>query len=60
MQVAPSVTELRAAIEAAFGAAEVPPAETVLAELYREDPPPAAVRYAFESIGYTDEELSTL
>ena len=36
MQVAGSISELRAEIEAAFAGTEVPPAEDVLAERYRD------------------------
>ena len=54
MQVAPSVTELRAEIEAAFGAAEVPPAETVLAEPYRDTVDPGELLAAFRGKHWRD------
>src|SRR5690606_33477243 len=47
VQVARPVTELRAEIEAAFGAAEVPPAETVLAERYRDAVDPGEMLAAY-------------
>jgi hypothetical protein len=70
VQVARSVTELRAEIEAAFGAAEVPPAETVLAERYRDAVDPGELLAAFRGKHWRDlgrrdlflhrESLSTL
>jgi len=54
VQVARSVTELRAEIEAAFGAAEVPPAETVLAEPYRDAMDPGELLAVFRGKHWRD------
>ena len=54
MQVARSVTELRAEIDAAFGSAEVPSAESVLAEPYRNAMDPGELLAAFRGKHWRD------
>jgi hypothetical protein len=54
VQVTRSLTELRAEIEAAFGAAEVPSAENVLAEPYRNAMDPGELLAAFRGKHWRD------